>query len=760
MNSKTHRFHGLSLALAVSGVAIANVLAVAQANANAKPDDTEKRVEALLHQMTMEEKIGQLNQSFHFDKGPTTDARVIRGEIGSFNHETDTAEINRLQRLAVEKSRLHIPLIFMMDVVHGFGVTFPVPIATAASWDLPMIEREQSLGAKAARHAGLQWNAAPMVDIARDPRWGRIVEGAGEDPYLASKVAVAQTIGFQGRGPIDGDHMVVSLKHFAGYGYSEGGRDHDEALIPETVLRNVVLKPFKAAIDAGAGSLMSAYMDLNDVPASGNHWLLTQLLRDKWKYQGIVISDNNAVTDLVPHGFARDQEDAAKRALFAGVDMQMSNFGDVNGLLAGAKDGTINQTELDRSVRRLLRLKFELGLFDHPYAVELSASLSEHRSTLEAARVAAERSAVLLKNKGGLLPLSRTYKKLALIGPLADSRQDMLGPWLANENVDEAVSVRQGLEDSRHFESVTYAQGVQISRFFPSPFDRKLKEKPQTPWTAAEKEAQFQHALDVARNSDVVIAVLGELPNMSGESASRASLALPGQQEELLKAVTALGKPVILVLVGGRPLAIDWETEHVPAILEVWFPGSEGGHAVANLLFGDANPGGKLPVTWPRDANLTPMFYGHTLTQDPQGQATRYWDIPSTPQFPFGFGLSYSTFSFTSPHVLQSSVRIGQPVIIEADVTNTSKVAGDVVPQLYLHQKWGRASRPARELKGFERIRLAPQDTKHIRFTVTPDDLSYWSEADKGFIQEAVDFDFWIGEDSNASLAGSFKVLP
>jgi beta-glucosidase len=389
-----------------------------------------------------------------------------------------------LQRLAVEKSRLHIPLIFMMDVIHGYGVTFPVPIATAASWDMSMIENEQRMVAKVARHAGLQWTASPMVDIARDPRWGRIIEGAGEDAFLGEKVAVAQTRGFQGTVPVDGDHMVVSLKHFAGYGYSEGGRDHDEALIPESVLRNIVLKPFKAAIDAGAGSVMSAYMDLNDVPATGNHWLLTDVLRSEWGFRGVVVSDNNAVTDLVPHGFAKDQEDAGKRALSAGVDLQMSNFGNVVGLLAAAKDNTINMQDLDRSVHRMLRLKYHLGLFDRPYIDEVAAVKFDRQPLLKEALIAAERSAVLLKNENGLLPLhANAYKKVALIGPLADSKQNTLVPWLARENVSETVTVRQALEESKRFDSVTTPMACSLAAFM----DRRS--------TCSSKKSRRRHGL-------------------------------------------------------------------------------------------------------------------------------------------------------------------------------------------------------------------------------------------------------------------------
>ncbi len=754
------RLTTLPCALSIAAVAVLVAARCASPQSSISGDrEIDRKVEALLGQMTVEEKIGQLTQSFHFVNNAKSDQRVINGELGAYVQETDPAEINRLQHLAVEKSRLHIPLIFMMDVIHGYGITFPVPIATAASWDMPMIENEQRLVAKVARHAGLQWTASPMVDIARDPRWGRIIEGAGEDPYLGAKVAVAQTRGFQGTGPVDGDHMMVSLKHFAGYGYAEGGRDHDEALIPESVLRNIVLKPFKAAIDAGAGSVMSAYMDLNDVPATGNHWLLTDVLRTEWGFKGVVVSDNNAVTDLVPHAFAKDQEDAGTRALAAGVDLQMSNFGNVVGLLAAAKDKTINMQDLDRSVRRMLRLKYQLGLFDRPYVDEVDAVTFHRQPLLKEALIAAERSAVLLKNENGLLPLhANTYKKVALIGSLADSKQNTLGPWLARENVSETVTVRQALEESKRFDSVTYAPGVQLRRLYGSPFDLFLKEKPQAPWTQEEADAQLEHAVDVARDSDLVIAVMGEMGNMSGESASRASLDLPGRQEELLKKISALGKPVVLVLMAGRPLTISWEAEHVPAILDAWYPGTEGGHAIANLLFGDANPGGKLPMTWPRDANQIPLYLSHTATQDPQNQGKRYWDTPSTPQFPFGYGLSYSKFDFAVPQLSAPSVRIGQPITIEAQVTNSSEVAGDVVAQLYIHQRYGTSSRPVRELKGFDRVPLKPHETKTVRFTLNEEDLSYWSEAKKAWIQDSADFDFWVGEDSRASVGGAFVV--
>jgi beta-glucosidase len=560
--------------------------------------------------------------------------------------------------------------------------------------------------------------------------------------------------------PVDSEHVIVSIKHFAGYGASVGGRDHDDVNLSESQLRNVYFKPFKAGVDAGAGTLMDTYIDLNDVPASGNRWLLTDVLRDEWKFRGLVVSDNNAVTDLVPHGFARDNEDASKLALHAGLDVVMSNMGtDTDGLNAAVKDDSLNMAELDTDVRRVLSMKFELGLFEHPYADEKGMDEETTSEHLRTAKVAAERSTVLLRNVGKLLPLqSGKFTKAALIGPLGNSRQDVVGPWTDGWDFSIVKTLKQALEESGTFTSVSYAQGVQISRLYPSPFDRKLIEKPQAPWTQEQSDQEFQLAVDTARNSDIVIAAMGELQNMTGESASRASLALPGRQEELLKALSSLGKPIVLVLFNGRPLSIPWEAEHIPAILEMWYPGSEGGDALVDLLVGKANPAGKLPITWPRDANQIPIYYSHNSTQDLKGESTRYWDVPSTPLYPFGYGLSYTTFVFKSPKTSQANFKVGQPITVEAEVANTGDIAGDVVAQLYIHQRFGVASRPIRELKGFERISLQPHETKKVRFELTLEDLTYWSTATRGWVQDASTFDYWIGEDSTAALSGTFAV--
>ena len=729
-------------------------------NAWPLPPEQARKVEILLQQMTVEEKIGQLNQSFHFVRSKGVDDSVVAGRLGSIVHEYNVAEINRLQHLAVERSRLHIPLVFLSDVIHGYRIIYPVPLAMASSFDMKMIEDVQREAAFEARVGGEQWNATPMLDIARDPRWGRIVEGAGEDPYLGAKVAAAQIRGFQGPRPIDSEHMIVSTKHFAGYGASVGGRDHDDVNLSESQLRNVYLKPFKAAIDAGAGTVMDAYIDLNDVPASGNRWLLTDLLRGEWHFNGLVVSDNNAVSDLVGHGFAQNAEDASSLALHAGIDEVMSNMGtDTAGLNAAAKDGSLNMDELDAAVRRVLSMKFELGLFDHPYVDDRgidAATLAAHRQT---AKVAAERSAVLLRNQDKLLPLQPgKFAKAALIGPLGDSRQNIIGPWFDGWDINQVKGLKQALLESGQFSSVTYAPGVQISRLYPSPFDRKLLEEPDTPWAQEKSDQEFQHALDVARQSDIVIAAMGELQQMTGESASRSSLGLPGREEELLKTLSALGKPIVLVLFNGRPLTIPWEVEHIPAILEMWYPGSAGGDAFVDLLFGKANPAAKLTVTWPRDANQIPVYYDHNSTQDPKGEGTRYWDVASTPLYPFGYGLSYTTFEFKAAKASQACIKVGQPITVEAEVTNTGAVAGDVVAQLYIHQRYGGASRPIRELKGFQRITLQSHETQTVRFELTPDDFTYWNSSKRDWVQDATTFDYGIGGDSTVAFAGTFTV--
>jgi beta-glucosidase len=725
------------------------------------------RVDALLGRMTLEEKVGQLTQisGAAFFPGAQKPEDVLRkGGAGSVLWLNDTRRFNELQRIAVEGSRLGIPVLYGLDVIHGYRTIFPVPLAMAASWDPSVHERAAAVAAKEARAAGIHWTFAPMLDIARDARWGRIVEGAGEDPFLGAAMAAAQVRGFQGPYLGAPDHVLACAKHFAAYGAAEGGRDYDPVYVPEGRLRNVYFPPFKAAVDAGVGSFMSAYMDLDDVPAAGNRWLLTDVLRGEWGFRGFVVSDAMAVGNLVIQGFARDRKDAALRALSAGLDMDMASGSFPENLAPLVNEGKLGVAPIDAAVRRVLEIKLRLGLFEHPYADEARAAqvvgAAAHRTE---ARSAAQRSLVLLRNEAGSLPLSRSLKSVAVIGPLADSKEGTEGSWMVFGHVPAAVTVLEGIKAKLPGAAVTYAPGPEIRRQIPSFFDAFLPGPRKPAQTPAEAQAAFQTAVETARGAEAVVAVMGELANMSGEAASRASLDLPGRQQELLEAVVALGKPVVLVLVNGRPLSINWAAEHVPAILEAWEPGSEGGNAVADALFGDVNPGGKLPVTFPRSAAHEPLYYARNLSHQPEGSRmyqSRYWDGPTTPLYPFGYGLSYTTFAFSNLRPATPQVRLGQRVEVLVDVTNTGSAAGDEVAQLYVHQRAGSDSRPQRELKGFRRVSLAPGEKRTLSFSLGPQELGYWSTSQRKWLQEAEAFDLWAGGDSTAALHAELTVLP
>jgi beta-glucosidase len=726
--------------------------------------DVQHFVDSLLQKMTTEEKIGQLSQLFVFDSGEKVEKSVAGGEVGSLLFITDPAAINRLQHLAVEKSRLHIPLIFGFDVIHGFRTIFPVPIAMAASWD-PSLETEgQATAAKEARAVGINWAFAPMLDIARDPRWGRMVEGAGEDPYLGSAMAAAQVRGFQGDYIGAPDHVLACMKHFAGYGAAEGGRDYDGSYISDAQMENVYLPPFHAAVKAGVGSAMSAYMDLNDVPATGNRWLLTDVLRQQWGFKGFVVSDADAVKSLVKHGYARDLHDAGVRALHAGVDMEMAQDATAFGqsLAAALKAGEISLQQIETADRRILTAKVRLGLFEHPYVDQTQVAnvlgAPEHRTT---ERMAAERSAVLLRNENGLLPLKKdAYQKIAVIGPLADSKLDTIGPWAFQEDLPETVSVLDGLRSKLGAGAqISFAPGVQIARTFPSFFDKIDHTVHPPAWSAEQQDQEMQKAVDLVGASDLAILVLGELHDMSGEAASRQSLDLPGREQELMEKVVATGKPVVLVLVNGRPLNITWASQHVPAILEAWYPGTQGGNAVARLLAGDVVPGGKLPFSWPRNVGQIPINYAHNTTQSPEDQGKRYWDVQSTPLFPFGFGLSYSQFTFSDLRLSKTKINADESLDVTVVVENTGSYTADEVAQLYLHQRYGSGSRPVRELKGFERTELKAGERKTLRFKVGKDERTYWSAATRSWVVDPSTFDVWVGPDSSASLQTAFDVV-
>jgi len=730
---------------------------------------------ALLRQMTLDEKIGQLSQlpgsdSSEFKetvKQPMEEILKQRG-AGSILWVSDPKEINRLQHVALEQTRLHIPVLFGLDVIHGYHTIFPAPIAMASSWDLKMVEEAQAVAAQEARAAGIQWTFAPMVDIARDARWGRMVEGAGEDPYLGAAIARAQVLGFQGKQLGAPDRVLACAKHFAGYGAADGGRDYDSSYIPEEQMWNTYLVPFKAAVDAGVGSLMSAYMDLNDVPATGNRWLLHDVLRDAWNFQGFVVSDAFAVRSLRTHGYASDLQDAAHKAFTAGLNMDMASGTYLKYLPVEVQQGHVSMQQIDEAVLPILETKFRMGLFEHPYvdASRLEPTLNDPAHQ-ELARKVAQRSIVLLRNEGSLLPLDKSGKtihSIAVIGSLAEADTDLLSMWGALVKPGPSVTVLQGIrEKAGSAIHVAYAHGPNLSRDFPSPFENlpitaALKEQPSQ--TAQEAHQSIDEAVALAKQSDVAVLVLGEIDLMSGEYASRSSLKLSSHQEELLEAVSATGKPLVLVLINGRPLDISWAAEHVPAILEAWYPGSQGGNGIADILFGDANPSAHLPVSWPRSSGQTPIYYNHNLTQNPETAPdfkSRYWDLQSTPLYPFGYGLSYTSFSFDNLKVTPTA-NVGGVIEVSADVTNSGARAGDAVVQLYIHQRAGSASRPIRQLKGFEKVALEPGAKRTVHFKLGKDELQFWSPAEKKWTVEPEQFDVWVGGDSSAALHGEFRL--
>jgi beta-glucosidase len=742
----------------------------------------EDRVDDLLARLTLEEKAGQLTQYFYIgggelpegfdlesvpaeqrvylDRPKQIEASVKAGTAGSVLFVTDPATTNRLQHLAVEQGRHGIPLLIGFDVIHGLRTILPVPIALAATWDPDTVETAQAVAAREARAVGIHWTFAPMVDVARDPRWGRIIEGAGEDPVLGAAVAAAQVRGFQG--DLDADRVLAGPKHLAGYGAARGGRDYDDADVSDAEMWNVYLPPFRAAVDAGAATVMGAYMDLNGVPASGNRWLLTEVLRDELGFEGFVVSDANAVRSLETQHFARDLTDAAARAVSAGLDMEMCMFDPAFDRLPQAvADKQVSEDDVDQAVRRVLTAKFRLGLFENPF-IDVAAAPDTlgavgHR---EIAAAAAERSMVLLKNKGDLLPLDAAdLRSVAVIGQLADSQRDTLGPWVFDHDTTETVTILQGLRSRLGTDiSVDFEAGAGlIERKFPSMFDSMDPTIVATP-TDYDHDAALDRAVALAAGSDVAVVVIGQRQNQIGERSSTATLDLPGRQLEQLQRIAATGTPVVVVVMSGRPLDLQWAEGNVPAILQAWYPGTRGGDAVAAILMGDSSPAGRLPFTWPRHVGQVPMVYSHYRTFAPDDQGTRYFEEESTPLYPFGHGLSYANFEYANLRIDRPNLQIGDTATISVDVTNTSGRTADEVAQLYVHQRYGTSSRPVRELKGFQRISVAAGETRRVDFELGPDQLRYWSAVTRGWIQDKTTLDIWTGGSSTATLATELQV--
>jgi beta-glucosidase len=737
------------------------------------------RVEALLAQMTIEEKAGQLTQYFYFgglpDPEPGTEIHVIPskmrayveaqakiGGVGSVLFVRDAQELNRLQKLTVEGHRLGIPLLVGYDVIHGFKTIFPMPLAVAASFDPAVAERGQSIAAKEARSIGIHWTFAPMVDIARDPRWGRIIESAGEDPYLGAAMAAAQVRGFQGDDLASGENVLAGPKHFAAYGASLGGRDYDEVNVSDSELHNVYLPPFEAAAKAGAENFMTAYMGVNGIPATANKYLITEVLRKEWGFKGFLVSDANAVFNLITHKFAKDRAAASAAALNAGLDMEMamieSGYADIPAAVANSE---VSIEIVDEAVRRVLTAKAKLGLLDNPYVdVEQSQKVLNDPAHRIAARESAEKTFVLLKNEKNALPLDAAkLKSIAVIGPFGDNKRDLLGPWCFAFDLSETISIFDGIKSKVGDKAkVEYAQGVAHERrIHPSIFDGDPNNRVDDPADFNE-EAEFSKAVALAKNSDVVVLVLGEQQAQIGEQASRTTFELPGRQLELLKAVAATGSKIILLLQSGRPLDLNWASENIPAIMDIWYPGTSGGAAIANTLFGDISPAGRLPFTWVRSVGQVPMIYSRHVSHEPQNSDNRYWNEPGSPLYVFGHGLSYTNFAYSDLTLDKKSLSKSDSLKVEVTVTNSGSRDSDEVVQLYIHQRYGTAIRPIREMKGFRRVNIKAGASEKVSFVLTPRELRYWNAAVKDWVNDSTHFDIWVGGSSAAELHGEFEV--
>jgi beta-glucosidase len=738
-----------------------------------------ERVENLLSQMTLEEKIGQLTQySAGTMTGPGTfrsdyNELIAQGQIGSLFNVVGAKSTNHFQHIAVEKSRLHIPLLFGYDVIHGERTIFPVPLALASSFDPALIRQVSHVAAAESADDGIRWVFSPMVDIARDARWGRITEGAGEDTYLGSIMAGAYVRGYQGDDLARPDAVAACVKHFAAYGAPNAGREYNTVDMSELSLRQVYLPPYHAAVRAGAATVMSAFNPLNGVPATADPFTLTKILRQEWEFDGFVVSDFGAVKELIAHGIASTGAIAARKAITAGVDMDMMSDLYRTRLADLVTSGEMPEAVVDEAARRVLRVKFALGLFDHPYVDENHPAYVATPEKRALARKAAEETIVLLKNDakpvpfvGPVLPIAKNTPTIALIGPLADSQVDMLGSWQGVGDPADAVTLLNSLQDRCAWSKtqLLYAKGTEI---------------------LTDSDAGFADAIAAARKADVVILALGEsAPKMTGESSSLTRLDLPGNQEELLQAITQLGKPTVLVLFDGRPLAIKWAAAHVPAIIEAWYPGIEAGPAVADILFGDANPSGKLPATFPRAVGQEPLFYNQLptgrpaddidLTHPPTGEDkyfSRYIDETNAPLFPFGFGLSYTSFAYSNVTLSQKTIssddlmhpKTGHIFVppsriqVTADVKNTGPVTGTEVAQLYIRNTGGSVEEPVRELKGFQRVTLKPGQTKQVRFSLGFDELSYYN-LEMTRVIEPTRYQVWVGGSSEASLGAEFDV--
>lgn len=728
-------------------------------NSSAGQKQTEEKIQNLISRMTLEEKIGQMSQ---FDPGQfggdeNMKQAIKDGKVGSILNLIGAEKVNELQKIAVEESRLGIPLIIGRDVIHGYRTIMPIPLGLAASWNAEVTREAMTVSAREAASEGIHWTFAPMIDISRDPRWGRIAESCGEDSYLTEVMAEAMVKGFQGDKLSDPETIAACAKHYVGYGAAEGGRDYNTTYIPEVQLRNDYLPPFKAAKEAGVATFMSAFNDLNGIPASGNEFTLKTILREEWGFNGMVVSDWASVAEMIPHGYAANKKEAAEKALKAGIDMEMASDCYVENIQALLDEGKLDMKTIDRYVANILRLKSDLGLFDHPYTPDDAAAKTllapKH---LEVAQKAAEESFVLLQNKHELLPLSNQISSVAVIGPLADAPHDQMGTWVFDGKKENTITPLVALSQRLGPDKVHFAKGLELSR--------------------TKTTEGFSEAVAAARKSDVVLLFLGEEAILSGEAHCLADLNLQGAQNELLNAVAETGKPVVLIIMAGRPLTIGPELEKADAVLYAWAPGTMGGPAIADILFGDKAPSGKLPVTFPKTVGQVPIYYNHKNTGRPAnhsnwtaidkipaeavqhslGNTSHYLDAGFEPLFPFGFGLTYTTFDYSTLELSSKSMPVNGSVDVSVTVENAGKREAQEVVQLYIRDRAGTVTRPVKQLRGFKKINLKPGEKQQVTIRLRAEDLSFFNGSN--YVIEPGEFDIWMGPSSAEGLHAEFSI--
>jgi len=744
------------------------LLAACAKQSENKTSSINHRVDSVLNLMTLDEKIGQLNLpsagAFVTGSMESSDIakKIEQGKVGGLFNIKTVANIKEMQKIAVEKSRLKIPLIFGMDVIHGYESVFPIPLGLSCSWDMKLIERSARIAAQEASADGINWTFSPMVDISRDPRWGRVSEGSGEDPYLGSEIAKAMVHGFQGTDLSANNTIMSCVKHYALYGASEAGRDYNTVDMSHQRMYNDYFPPYKAAVDAGVGSVMASFNEVDGVPATANKWLLTDVLRKQWGFKGFLVSDYTGVSEMINHGIG-DLQTVSARALDAGLDMDMVSEGLLTTLAKSVSEGKISEQQITEACRRILEAKFKLGLFDNPYKycdegrakseVFTDANRAEARST-------AAQSFVLLKNKNNVLPIKKSGT-IALVGPLADAKENMTGTWSVAARFSESISVLEGLKKAAGTTAkIVYAKGANLTESELLEANSTLfgKSLHRDKRTAAELRDE---AVRIAKNADVIVAAVGEAAEMSGEAASRTNIEIPETQKELLKALLKTGKPVVLVLFTGRPLVLTWEEENIPAILNVWFGGSEAGDAIADVLFGDVNPSGKLSTTFPQNVGQVPIYYAHKNTGRPlsgpwfQKFQSNYLDVSNEPLYPFGFGLSYTKFNYSDVKLSAKEIASTDSLVVSVGVSNQGLREGSEVVQVYIRDLVGSSTRPLKELKAFEKINLKAGETKTVNFTLTAKDLSYY-KYDLSFGTEPGEFQVFVGGNSRDVKEASF----